>query len=265
MSIERFWQVEPLAEGRYGATLREEWYQGRGVYGGLIAALLARAMRAAVGDERPLRTIHVSFAAPATAGPVELHVEALRAGRSVAVLSARMVRDDSVIASAQATFAHSRPLGFSFDEPEAPPLPPPETVPDGPAALYIPQFCNYFEFRQTEGPASFSGGERAHIGGWCRPREATPLSAELVLALLDAWAPAALCRRDGWAPAASVDLSADLPASFPDVPADAFSMYVAQSSFAHEGYADERAQLWSGDGVWLGRARQLIALFDPPP
>lgn len=265
MSIARFWQVERVDAGRFSATLGEDWYQGRGVYGGLVAALLSRAMTDALGaPDKPLRTVHLSFAAPATAGEVEIDVEPLRVGRSVGVLRGRMRRGETVIAAGQGTFAADRPVDFGFEQSLAPPFPPAETVPDGPPALYIPEFCRYFEFRQCEGPASFSGGMRAHLGGWCRPREATPMCAELVLALLDSWAPAALCRRAEWAPAASVDLSADLPARFDGVADDELCMYMADSRVARGGYADERAALWSAQGKWLGRARQLIALFDPP-
>ncbi len=263
MSLSDHWAVTPEGDGRFRVTLREDWYQGRGVYGGLVSAILARAMGATLADGRPLRTVHVAFTAPATAGPAEVQVERVRVGRSVAVLTARLARDGVVIASAQATFARSRPILFAFDAPSAPALAPVEAAVDGPEPLYIPAFCRFFEFRQTEGPTSFSGGADAHLGGWCRPRAPTRLGPELVLALLDAWAPAALCRREGWAPAASVDLSADLPAAYPDVDAETFFAYVADSTAARDGYADERASLYAPDGTWLGSTRQLIALFDP--
>ncbi|MGE0791272.1 MAG: acyl-CoA thioesterase [Sandaracinaceae bacterium] len=261
--LEAHWAARPLGEGRYAAALREDWYQGRGVYGGLVAALTTRAMRAELGDDWPARTVHVAFTSPATAGEVEIAVERLRVGRSVAVAAAKMIRDGELIASAQATFAKDRDVSFGFEAPAAPKLPPPGEVSDGPKALYIPDFCRYFEFRQAEGPTSFSGGEVARLAGWCRPRTPTPLSAELVLSLLDAWAPAALCRREGWAPAASIDLTADLPPRFGRTMLEDFAMYVAQSSFAHDGYADERASLYAPTGEWLGSTRQLIALFDP--
>ena len=62
-------RLEALGEGAFEARIREGWYQGRGAFGGLIVALIVRALEALVGDDgRPLRTLTCHFCAPAVAG-----------------------------------------------------------------------------------------------------------------------------------------------------------------------------------------------------
>ena len=47
------------------------WGQGRAVYGGVVGAGMARAMKAAVSDDKSLRSFSVTFAGPIEAGEVE--------------------------------------------------------------------------------------------------------------------------------------------------------------------------------------------------
>lgn len=247
-------------DGRFAGALDEGWYQGRGAYGGLVAAILARAIEAEHEEQR-LRTLHVSFCAPATAGEAEVHVEPIRRGRSVSTARASMRRADETIASAVATLAKPRKDKLGYRARPMPPLRPPRTVADGPEALYLPAFCAHFELRQALGPAAFSGGAHAYVAGWCRPRVPTPPSAALVIALLDAWAPAIVATSNEWIGAASVDQTISLLAPLPRVADDAWYAFEARATYAADGYADEEASLFTEDGTPLASARQLIAIF----
>ena len=249
-------------DGVYRGALSEDWYQGRAVYGGLTAAILERAMETEAGQGRPLRSFHATFCAPATAGPAEVRVHVMRAGRSVAFVRSELVRDGEPLALATATFARERRSAIEGGDAPRLELPPVESVADGPEALYIPAFCRYFEFRQALGHPSFSGGPEAHVGGWCRARgEPVAIGAPLVLALLDAWAPAALSRHPRWAPCASIDMFVQLHASL-DGSEVGWLGYEARSHHVESGYADERATLYFEDGRPIASARQLIAIFD---
>lgn len=248
--------------GVYRGVLSEDWYQGRAVYGGLTAAILARAMAAEAGRGRPLRSFHATFCAPATAGPVEVSVDVVRAGRSVAFVRSRMERDGEPVAIATATFARDRRSTLTGGEAPRLSLPCIDDVADGPEVLYIPAFCRYFEFRQALGHPSFSGGPEAHLGGWCRVRGGPlPAEAPLVLALLDSWAPAALSRHPRWAPCASIDLFVQMHAVLDGVGVEWLG-YEARSRHVEGGYADETATLYFADGRPIATARQLIAVFD---
>ncbi|MGM0394917.1 MAG: acyl-CoA thioesterase domain-containing protein [Thermodesulfobacteriota bacterium] len=51
----------------------DDWMQGRTVYGGLVAALALKAMRAHVSPERKIRGLFISFIGPLDARPVHIH------------------------------------------------------------------------------------------------------------------------------------------------------------------------------------------------
>src|SRR5690606_39084645 len=127
-----------LTEGRFAGALEEGWYQGRGAYGGLVAAILARAIEAGHDAQQGLRTLHVSFCAPATAGAAEVIVEPVRRGRSVSTARATMHRQGETIASAMATLATPRKDKLGYRARPMPTLPPPRAVADGPEVLYLP-------------------------------------------------------------------------------------------------------------------------------
>ncbi len=253
---------ERRGPNRYSLELSEDWYQGRAVYGGLTAAIMARVMEAEAGEGKLLRTLHTTFCAPATAGAVEVQTDVVRSGRSVAFVRARMEQGGVPIAIATATFARHR---LSSVESYASPrleLPSVAQVASGPEALYIPAFSRYFEFRQALGHPAFSGGADAHVAGWCRLREG-PVEAQAALAplFLDSWAPAALSRHPHWAPCASIDLFVQIHAALDGEPIDWLG-YEARSENLDSGYADERATLYFADGRPMASSRQLIAIFD---
>lgn len=78
--------VEQIEPGRYRATADPAWFQGPGVYGGLTAAWLLRAMSDVVGDPgRKPRELSGMFCARIRAGEVQLAARVVRAGLNVSL------------------------------------------------------------------------------------------------------------------------------------------------------------------------------------
>ncbi|MFK7989892.1 MAG: acyl-CoA thioesterase [Sandaracinaceae bacterium] len=249
-----------VADDRTEGTLSEDWFQGRGVYGGLLSALLLDALTP-LFEEQALRTLHVSFLAPALAGEASVGTEVERAGRSIGTGLARLTVGDTPVARATATFAKPRRSTASELRTPGPALPAPSALPDGPEALYVPAFCQHLEFRQAVGPAPFSGSDVAHLGGWCRFREPPALEVAMLVALADAWPPAALTLSSRWRAAASVDLTFQMLGPLPEVAHDAFWGFEARASVVEGGYADETATLFTRNGTAVASIRQFVALF----
>ncbi len=242
------------------------WAQGPGAHGGLVAAILARAVQADAPRDQSLVTLTVSFCAPSTPGPAIVRTEIVRTGRNVSTLRASLERDGVTLSTALATVARRRPSTLAFDTLAMPTVPPPEEVPDGPEEHYVPAFTRAFAFRQCLGPVPFSGGSEARVGGWCRIEEdGVPIDAPLACALLDAWPPAAVARSPGWCPVASIEIGYHFFAPLPHPSEDArpWLFYEAYARHVSSGLADETAVLWSRDGHPLATARQLIAIFPP--
>jgi acyl-coenzyme A thioesterase PaaI-like protein len=94
------------AEARFAADIAPGWRAGRGPHGGYLAAILLRALTAAVDDsERTPRSLTIHYAASPEAGPVEIRTTVERTGRSLSTLSARMEQAGRVTALALAAFS----------------------------------------------------------------------------------------------------------------------------------------------------------------
>lgn len=255
------------APGEHRGAIDAGWAQGRGAYGGLVAAICARALEADAPREQSLVTLTVAFCAPATAGEARVRTELVRGGRNVSTMRATLERDGGeTIATALATVARRRAGGLAHGDLRPPEVPAPDRVADGPEAHYIPAFTRGFSFRQCLGPPPFEGGREARVGGWCRIEEdGLAIDAALACALLDAWPPAAAALSDGWCPVASIELAVHFLAPLPLARAEArpWLLYDARSQHVAGGLADESSSLWTEDGRALATARQRIAIFPP--
>ena len=256
--------LAPIGPARYRAAIDASWAQGRGAYGGLVAALLARAIEAEVPAGQRIARMTTAFVAPVAVGGAEIEVETVRAGRNVSTLRASVHGPEGLAATALCTASRDRDHPVSLPARPRPAAPPPDEVGDGPEELYYPAFSRRFSFRQCLGPRPFSGASEARVGGWCRLDEEAPLDAALVIAMLDAWPPAAVATSPGWCPVASLEMTVEL-LPFPTRPAAGWLFYEAMASRADGGTADERSALWTEDGVLLASAQQLVALFPPGP
>lgn len=255
-----------VGPGEHRGTIDAGWAQGRGAYGGLVTAMLVRALEADAPRGQALRAITTTFCAPATEGAATIRTEPVRAGRNVSTLRASLVRDDRTLATSLATFARAREGALAHRALPMPAAPPPESVSDGPEEHYIPPFARRFAFRQTHGPRPFSGGSEARVAGWCRlVDDDAPLDAALVSAILDAWPPAAVAVSPAWCGVASVELTYHFLAPFPLGRPGDWVFYDAHASHVAGGLADERATLWTASGEPVATSRQLIALFPPEP
>ena len=76
-------------------TVPPEWAQGLAGYGGLVAALVLRCMRASLAEPRPVRSLAITFVGPVQPGiPVQVQAEVMREGRAVTQVLGRAVQND---------------------------------------------------------------------------------------------------------------------------------------------------------------------------
>ena len=79
----------PPGSGRYEGLIDESWRLALHPQGGIVTAAAVRAMEAELGhDGQSLRTLHTTFVAPVSCGPIGIDVEVLRRGRSMSHLRA---------------------------------------------------------------------------------------------------------------------------------------------------------------------------------
>lgn len=258
-------RISPRADGAFDAHIDASWYQGRGSFGGLVAALFTRAFAAKAGEDgRPFRTLTCHFCAPAQVGPARIEVEIPRASSAVSHLTARMIQEDGVVAVATATRARARDVGVAFCDRRAPEVSSFEVTPVLDVGTFGPAFARYFDFRVAYGSLPFSGSSKASLGGWVRHHNPGGLDAPLAAAYADAWMPAVFARFKEFRPCATVTLTyhffTDFTSGVEAEPGDPV-LVTSQSDILADGYAEQHNDVWTRSGTLLMTGTQLIAVI----
>lgn len=259
------WQqlLEQAAQGNQ-VNLDASWSQGRATFGGLVAALAYQHLRQRVDLTIPVRSVTVSFVAPATVGELTLSAEIFRQGKSVVQAEARVYQQGQVIAVLLASFGVSR--NSSIQVPISL-MPPSFSAPEQSIVFpYIPQivpeFTRHFDLRIAEGALPFSGTDHSALGGWVRFKESsTIVGISELLALVDAWPPAVLPMFKIVAPISSLTWTIEFLTDHVSVEMGDWWQYLAETDSAADGYAHIRAHLWSPSGELCAISRQTVAVF----
>lgn len=255
--------VEALGGGRFGVQIDRGWWVMRGPNGGYTAAIVLRALRAAVGDPARLpRSFTIHFTSPPVEGPAEVQTTLERVGRTVTTATARLEQGGKLRALALAAFGTPR-TGPNFAHLARPEATPPERTRPLSAGFTIPLRERY-ESLEVFGPPA-AGTPDAVTGGWIRLREgAGAPEAELLAAYTDSWPPALLSQvpREQLASGVpTVDLTVHFRAPWPEHedPSD-FALVVFRSRVAHDGFVEEDGEVWTRGGVLLAQSRQLALI-----
>ena len=171
-------------------SVPEGWRQGRGAFGGLTLATLARAAsdHEAAAD-RALRTITAEIPSAVMVGPAKIDVTPLRAGSGLSTLVASAEQNGEIVAHAVLSFGKTRVHDLERQDTPRPSPPPFAELPIAPQAPFAPEFLQNVELRLVRG-FPFSGAEDAVAEGWVRFREPGDVPRWVALvALVDAWFP----------------------------------------------------------------------------
>jgi acyl-CoA thioesterase len=261
--FERDTAINEVDPGVFEGNVNRDWWIVFGPNGGFIAAMIVKAMAAAVDDhQRRPRSLTIHYTAAPAEGRVRIATTVERAGRSLTTVSVRMEQDGRLIALALGAFSRDRLPEIEFDEAPPPGVPAPDDVPLIEARPDVPPFTRQWEVRPAVGPPPFSGADGPTVsGGWIRLAEDHPIDAALVAQLTDAWLPAVFVRLTEPNPVPTIDLTIHFRADLP-LPAD-YVLVVFQSQLAQGGYVEEDGSIWSRDGRLIAQSRQLALLQAP--
>jgi hypothetical protein len=263
--------VEPLGDGRYGATLDPGWAIGTKPNGGYLLTVLARAAVAgATGPDAIAAVPHPAavsahFLAAPDPGPAEIAVEVLRHGRSASQVRATLFAGGTRCVEALVTCGRLRPASAPYwSSVPVPDFPAEEDC--VPAAAADPQFAvpifEEIELRADPATAGFATGHPAMTGeirGYIRASTAPP-DAYAVLIALDALPPATfdLGLIGSWVP------TIELTAYVRGLPAPGPLRVRQRARLVAEGRVDEDCDVWDSTGALVGSATQLAAIRLPP-
>ncbi len=256
-------EITAIGPRKYRAEAHGYWAQGRTLFGGVVAAIGLRALRAEVGEgERPVRSVHVDFVAPVEVGSVAVDAEILRAGGSISHGRALLSQRDQVLAQVTATFGSARESTVRVAPPVRPERPLPGEVVELPYIDGVtPSFTRNFGFRFTDGAVPFTGGSEKVIGGWCCHRGPCGEVAEATLGLVDAWPSPVLGMLQRPAPASTVTWTTSFVDPPPTCEVDSWWWYFCDTVSAADGYASIRGLLYAPSGRLAAEFEQLVAIF----
>jgi acyl-CoA thioesterase len=255
--------VVPAGDGRFEARMDRGWWVERGPNGGYVAAVILRALTAAVDDPRRTpRSFTVHYLAPPEEGPVTVRTTVERAGRQLSFVTGRLEQGERLLALSQAVF--SVPVvAPEFDEAKPPDVPPPEELER--LALETPfeiPFRAHYDSRWAIGPMPFTGGDRAEVGGWIRLTEPRPADHALLAAVADAWVPPVFSRAQERFGVPTIDLTIHFRSRL--LPDDEWFLVVFRTRSSIEGFAEEDGEIWSRSGRLLAQSRQLSLVLSHP-
>jgi acyl-CoA thioesterase len=264
-AIDEDTRLTPAGDGRFDIELSERWWAFKSPWGGYIAGVLMRALMDTVGDPaRTPRSFTTHFASRAKPGPARVEVTMERDGRSLAMLSARLVQADRVISAAIGAFSPPWPESVVLDEARMPEVPEARSIQRIPWTEQQPKFLEHFDRRLTTGAFAGGGGEQdapAEVGGWLTFEDGEALDPVRVAALMDIWWPPVYARLAQPLDAPTIDLTTHFRAPLSLVAPGEPVLAVFRSRRASEGFVDEDGELWSRGGVLLAQSRQLQLLI----
>jgi len=242
------------------ATVSEDWLQGRSAFGGLQAALALRAMRELVPADMPLRTLQVSFIAPASAGDTTIRAHRLREGRSVIQVEASLCDGEQILCRLLGVFGSARPSVLDF-RPEQPSV----TVETSKELHYavgqMPAFTQHFRARWLRGDLPFSGGSQRDSVLQLSLRDDGQPDETHVLAFADFIPPIALSMFDAPTPGSSLTWMIELLRDrYDDLGMDDWRVD-AQLITARDGYTSQSVMLWGPHGEPVALSRQSMVVF----
>jgi acyl-CoA thioesterase len=257
--FDRDTSVSEIDAGIFEGHVSRDWWIVFGPNGGFLAAMLVKAMIAAVDDHtRMPRSLTIHYTAAPAEGPVRIRTAIERRGRSLTTVTGRMEQGDRLIALAIGAFSSARLPAVEFDDIPAPAIPPPEEVPAAEPRPDLP-FARQWELRYAIGTMPFSGADGSTVtGGWIKPLETHPVDAALVAQLSDAWLPAVFIRLTEPNAVPTIDLTIHFRADLP-LPAD-YVLVTFESRLSQGGFIEEDGWIWSRDGRLIAHSRQLALL-----
>lgn len=250
---------DALGSNTFALEVPAGWGQARGTFGGLVLGALLRAiLRSDVESDRLLRSISGELAGPVVPGPARLVTEPVRRGNGVSTWTARLEQGDGTLATATAVLGRTRDIDRTWS-PAAETAPPWRDCPAVPANLpFVPEFSQHFEYRPF-GPMPFTGAAEPVSTGWIRARVASRgVGAAELVALCDAWWPAAFSIERAPRPIATVAYTMQCLLGGRVLPADAPLLHRARVIASAQGFFVELRELWTEAGELVALNQQTF-------
>lgn len=246
--------IDQTAPGTYEGRITERWNIGAAANGGYVLAVGMAALRRDVDRPDPL-SVTAHYLRASTPGPVTVHVEIIKVGRTYSTAMARMVQAGNESVRILATYGDLSSMSDTKYVGGAPPvLPPRDTLPLR-SHVGAPAITDRFEIRSATLPFTTDPRpERPEVAGWLRFADGRHPDVHCLGLVADAFPPAAFHVLDpGWIP--TLELTVHLRAR----PTSEWLRCFFRTRFIFGGLLEEDGEIWDESGSLVALSRQLAA------
>jgi acyl-CoA thioesterase len=254
--------LHPANPGFLAAT-SNDWFQGRAIYGGLVAALGNEAMRKTVPRERLLRSLEIVFAGPVLPGPVQIDTEILRVGKAVTIAAARISSHSQLAATLTGVYGAARSTLLRVEPPVAPDVPHWRDLDDSqrPTGMHVPEFLQHFGMKFAQGTRPFTGTPLKSSKVYIRHLDPAPLTESHVVGLIDCIPPPLLQMMSTVVPASSLTWTLEFFRHDYSFSPTEWWRIDTEVKGAGDGYCQESSLVLDPQGRPAAFSRQLVAVF----
>ena len=252
--------------GCFEAVLTDRWWIVTGPNGGLLAALLLRAVQALAGARPELapRILTVQFLNGPAQGPVHIRATIDKDGRRICFASAVMTQGGRPICRARVTLAASLGTGFDLSDHATPAVPPPSDCP------VLDPAATYGNARTRWQRRDVVAGEPGEVAGWLRLDPPAPVDAAVLALMCDNLPPSLrghvadpdLAERTH---TTTIEMTVYFRRPDTGLDPDDECLVLLRSASVVDGLHQEEGEVWSADGRLLATSRQLALVFVRDP
>lgn len=258
--------LEPAGNDSWIARTSDAYWNMVGPFGGLVTALLFKAVFANPAREGEPIALTVNFCAAVAKGEMQITAKPARTNRSTQHWTMTMLQDGECVATATAMFGR-RPETFAHRTAQPPLVSDFENLPrmPWPGSGWIERY----DLRFAEGPPFWTQPAEepapARSTLWIANDPPRPLDFVGLAALTDIFFGRIIHVRGRMVPFGTVTLTSYFHATEADLAeiGNAPVLGTADARIFDRGFHDQSAELWSADGRLLSTSHQLVYYRDP--
>ncbi|WP_111977935.1 thioesterase family protein [Algibacillus agarilyticus] len=260
-------EILRLNQNKDELVLPNDWCQGRTIFGGLSAALMYQKMQQLTNNTHTIKSLNINFIGPLLAKtPFKIIATRLRSGKSTTMLEAKIIQDEKICVTAQASFGSKRESKINIQPTNSHQMTlakKGDFLPQIPGVT--PKYFKHIDMAIQEGRVPFLKAKTSHYHGWMRlKKQPEKLTLAHVITLIDSWPPAVLQLLTGPAPASTMNWNlsfAHNEAQLNQLQPQDWLAYQVETDHAEDGYAYTSAHIWDQQGLLIATSKQCVTVF----